>query len=177
MNAAQHQKYLYEWGRARRWLREHGYDAKRADAKRHAIHVAALGRDKSSWDLTNKEFDDVLAKFLALSEGDNLDAQLEIAEQAIRRAAATVNRIHVLQGHLKLKPGLESSYVQGISRRIFGTDQYQDLSDAQLAELEGVIMKRLRSLHPPERVAEIANAAKEWAAKAHEIVTRPGEPF
>ena len=177
MTPAQHRKYLAEWGNARRWLRDHGYSPKAADARRHAIHILAIGHDKSSWDLTNREFDAVLAKFLALSRGDDLNAQLEIIEQAERRAAATVRRIHVLMMHLQLKPGLESSYVRGISRNIFGQDQYDRLNDAQLAQLVGVILRRLRTLHPPESIKEFQAAAVEHAAKIEAIIERPGDPF
>lgn len=52
-----------------------------AEALRHAVHVVALGRDASSKQLTNAEFDRVLALFRLLAEPDKL-AHLEAWESA-----------------------------------------------------------------------------------------------
>lgn len=43
---------------------------------RHACHVFALGADKSSADLTNKEVDGVVALFRVLKDPEDLDARM-----------------------------------------------------------------------------------------------------
>ena len=78
----QKQLYLYrfEWGRTRAALRALGTPAAEVEARRKQIHAAAgactEAAPKSSLDLTNREFDGVLAMFRAISKPGDLGAQL-----------------------------------------------------------------------------------------------------
>lgn len=65
----QRQKFLY----FREWRAVQKVDP---GADRHALHVRALGHDRSSKDLTNQDLDKVLAVFRAISDPGNLGAQL-----------------------------------------------------------------------------------------------------
>ncbi len=172
MNAAQTAKYFFEWGRARDYFLGRGLSHALADAKRHELHRKALGLDKSSKEFSNADLDAVLAVFRAVWDGGNLDAQLRQLDMPERRAANAVQRIQSLKLSLGLKPGLESGYVQGIARNLFGvTDgQWQKLDAVQLAQLEGVIMRRLRQLHSAEKVERLRDEAVEAAARAAGIV-------
>jgi len=67
--------------------------------------------------------------------------------------------------HIGAQVGNESIYVRGISKKLFSTDQYQNLDDIQLAQLEGVIVRRLYQLHSRDRVDEILNEAAAYAAQ------------
>lgn len=173
MTTAQTAKYFFEWGRARDFFRGRGMPHAEADAQRHRLHVKALGRAKSSKDFTNADLDKVIAAFRAVWDGGNLDAQLAQIEMPEKRAAAAVARIGVLMLHLRLENGRETGYVAGIARNLFGCDdgQWHQLTGAQLGRLEGVIARRLRQIHPAEKVAaleaEAAEHAQAVAALAH----------
>ncbi len=78
MTSDQHRKYLFEWGMVRKHFRAQGLEAKACDAKRHELHKRALGIDKSSLDLTNAEFDKVLAVFSGISRPADLNTQLRL---------------------------------------------------------------------------------------------------
>lgn len=179
MNAAQTAKYFWEWGRAREHFIGKGMTHAQADAKRHELHRKALGRDKSSKAFTNADLDKVIAVFRAVWDGGNLDAQLAQIDQAENRRAGVIRRIAVLMLHLGAHPGSESAYVRGMSKKLFGDDQYQQLDDVKLAQLEGVIVRRLLQLHSKERVEQIQNDAAEHQAKLAGIVAPQdkGEPF
>jgi hypothetical protein len=178
MTSAQTDLYFFEWGRVRKHYVAKGIDPKQADAKRHALHVKALGVAKSSKKFTNADLDKVLAVFRAVSDGGNLDAQLDLLEQDKKRAALVLSRLAVLRVHLGLEPGRESAYVAGIAKKLFGPEaqQYQHLSDVQLAQLEGTVVRRLYQLHSAERVEEIRNQAAEHAAAIGAIVAPAPAP-
>lgn len=143
-----------------------------------ALMVRKIGRACSSKDFTQKELDAMLAAFLAEAEPANFDAQMANQEQPEIRKSRVISRIFVLKHHLGVKPGLESGYVQGISRNVFGTDQYQHLDFERLCQLEGIIVRRLLQLHTKERVEQIQNDANEHAEKLSGIVApTKGQPF
>lgn len=174
MTTAQTAKYFHEWGRVRDMLLARGLSHAQADARRHALHVKALGRAKSSKDFNNADLDAVLAAFLAVTEGGNLDAQLAQIDMPEKRAAMAVRRIEVLKLHLRLEPGRESGYVAGIARNLFGQadGQLHQLNAAQLGRLEGVLLRRLRQLHSAEKVAAIEAEAAGYAARAEQLASR-----
>lgn len=93
MNAAQTSLYFYQWGLARDWYTKQGLDPKQADAKRHALHVKALGKDKSSKAFTNDDLDKVIAVFKAVHDGGNLNAQLAQLDQPAQRREALEARL------------------------------------------------------------------------------------
>ncbi len=77
MTALQNRLYFREWGRVRAVSKQHGFPV----PDRHALHVKALGLDKSHLDFSDADFDQVLAEFRAISQPDNLAAQLRQQEQ------------------------------------------------------------------------------------------------
>lgn len=93
MTPAQTALYFYQWGLARDWFLAQGLDSKQVDAKRHALHVKALGRDKSSKDFTNADLDKVIAAFKAVHDGGNLDAQLAQLDQPEKRREMLTSRL------------------------------------------------------------------------------------
>ncbi len=93
MNEAQLRKYRVEWNKVRQVLRADGVSPKDADAKRHAIHIEALGSDKSSLDLTNREFDEVLKRFQAISQPANLRGQIDLEAMPESRKRFAISRL------------------------------------------------------------------------------------
>ncbi len=172
MTTPQIRKYRAEWGRAYRALRAGGWPPARAEARRHELHVKALGFDKPSAELTNREFDLVLREFHAISDGGDLNRQIALDEMGERRGDRARARIRTLELHLGIEAGREHAYVQGIARKVLGTDQLGSLDEAQLGRLEGIVVARLRQLHTPARVAEIRAQADEDAGEWLAITAR-----
>lgn len=92
INHGQQMRYFVEWGKAKKVLRE-TMSATEAEAQRHAIHVQALGRDKSSSDFTNDDLDKVLAAFKAISNRAGFREQMEQADQPAKRARFKVTEL------------------------------------------------------------------------------------
>ena len=171
MNEAQVRLYRYEASRWRDARRRHGRQAREED--RHSLHTRVLGHDKSSLKFTNAEFDKVLAAFRAESEPGNLDAQLALIDQPEHRATLIRGRLATLSLYIGIQAGKESGYVAGIARRLFDTDQIADLSDVQLAKLEGVLQRRVRQIHDSARSEEIIQEAAAQGAKTLAIIHPP----
>lgn len=85
--------YRREWNAARQVLRRGGLSPKDADARRHELHVEALGADKSSTDLTNKEFDEVLKAFRAISRPADFAGQMALADMAAERKRHAIRQL------------------------------------------------------------------------------------
>src|ERR1700731_101289 len=75
---------------------------------RHALHIRALGYDKSHVDLTNREFDKILAEFRAISRPADLIAQLDAMNGRKKRTIFGIRRTAA-----KMKVGPE--YVAAIA--------------------------------------------------------------
>jgi hypothetical protein len=73
MTTKQIKFYWQEWAKVRRVNPE---------ADRHALHVEALGYDKSALKLDNGEFDRVLATFRAVSRAADIDEQVRLLNGA-----------------------------------------------------------------------------------------------
>jgi len=78
MNQRQNALYWREWSAAKRALMpgREPFTKAEEEARRHELHVQALGDDKSHLDFNNDDFDHVLAAFRALSRPGDLNAQL-----------------------------------------------------------------------------------------------------
>lgn len=146
MTAAQTAMYFSLWGRVRDFYRAKGVDPKQCDAKRHELHRKALGADKSSTDFTNADLDKVKAVFLAIVEPGNLVAQLNQLDQAGKRHSDLMERARELASRCVSKPGLEGNYLDGMARKIFGPAQYHLLDEKQLAQLCGILERRIAQL-------------------------------
>jgi hypothetical protein len=153
MTQAQLGLYRREWNLARKWFRAHGLDPVQADAKRHAIHRQALGADKSSLDLTNPEFDKVLAAFRGVYDGGNLDAQLRQVEQPELRTEALRAGARELATGCVSRGGSERAYLDGLARRVFKALGFDDLTERQLQQLCGILARRKKHLRVAAAVA------------------------
>jgi hypothetical protein len=143
MNAAQHRKYLSEWALVRKVYRAQSLEPKACDAKRHELHVRALGRDKSSLDLTNAEFDAVLAVFSAISRPMDLNTQIRLQEQAPERAGRRAGRATVLLEQLGVEVKGRVEYLDELSRKICGR-VWARLSEIEQEKIVGVLADRAR---------------------------------
>ncbi|HEY1791530.1 MAG TPA: phage protein GemA/Gp16 family protein [Opitutaceae bacterium] len=146
MNAAQTGLYWREWALTRDWYRAHGKSASQTDDMRHALHERALGHSKSSKDFTNPDLDKILATFRAVHDGGNLEAQLRAEEQpAMRKQALIANVREVVTGIVD-RPGNENAYLNGLAKRVFRVMTYQELDEAQLTQLRGILFARLAQI-------------------------------
>jgi hypothetical protein len=169
MTAAQTAMYFAEFGKLRDVLRARGWSSTKCEQHRHALTRKALGADKSSKHFTNRELDAVLAAIRAELQPANFDAQMQLQDMPAKRRSILIHRIDELCRHLHLTEGSERAYVDGISRRMFG-DQYHDLPERPLQQLEGILRKRLRALHVVERVHQIEREAAAYAERMVAIV-------
>lgn len=124
------------WGTAFRAARREARGVA-ADDLRYACHRVALGRDKSSKDLTNSELDLVAALLRVLADPDNLDAVLDHQDpsRAVRR---------------RLEWGISSSgfppaYVAAVCRSKFSVSDWSTLDNARLSQLVITLTQRARS--------------------------------
>jgi hypothetical protein len=128
MTKAQDRLYWRAWAAARR-----------ADetVDRHDLHRHALGYDKSHKDLTNSELDRVLAEFQAVSDPDNLDAQLRFAEQPRRRLLWVIGRL------------APAPYRDAVMRVRWGHCDCDRLNERELAQLRFTLTRAAHRHHWP----------------------------
>jgi hypothetical protein len=112
--------YWREWAAVRR---------AQPDADRHALHIAALGVDKSSKRFTNRDLDKVIAEFRAISQPNNINAQVRQLSQSATRALHTIRSFPEL-------------YVIRVARDKFGTTDIAHLTDPQLLTLAMTLNNR-----------------------------------
>jgi hypothetical protein len=143
MTADAHRKYLYEWGLVRKHFRAQGLEPKACDAKRHELHKRALGVDKSSLDLTNAEFDKVLAVFSGISRPADLNTQIRLQEQAPDRAARRQARAVELLTALDVLPHGHAGYLDFLSRQICGRP-WDQLVEIEADKILGVLADRAK---------------------------------
>jgi len=79
MSPKQNASYWRRWSAA---CAEQGWTRQTVDLdeKRHAVHVAALGYDKSHKEFTNREIDKVFAAFTQLASPGDLATQIQAQE-------------------------------------------------------------------------------------------------
>lgn len=172
MNNAQLQKYHInrrQW-EAARIARGLPYN----EAALDKLKLETIGRVCSSKDFKQHELDAMLAAFLAVTQPANFDAQMQQQNQADLRRSMSVRRIDHFARCINLTPGRESGYVSGISAKLFGETQYQKLPEPQLAQLEGILVRRVIQIHGRERAEAIQNEAAEVAHRFNCVLT--GQP-
>lgn len=107
--------------------------AVRPDDLRHGVHIAALGRDKSSTDFRDYELDRVLAALALLADADDMDAMLvwmnPQASERRRREWWLAHRCH-------------PAYVARVAADMFGVADWRALDDRQLGILYGRVKHR-----------------------------------
>jgi hypothetical protein len=129
MTTLQNRLYFREWGRVRAACKQQGFPI----PDRHDLHVKALGLDKSHLDFTNEDLDQVLAEFRAISQPDNLAAQLRQQEQP---------RLRLLYSIRRMAP---EPYWRAIAQDKFGTADETRLDLVQLRQLLITLAARARS--------------------------------
>ena len=129
MTTLQNRLYFREWGRVRSACKQQGSPI----PDRHGIHVKALGVDKSHLDFTNENLDQVLAEFRAISQPDNLAAQLRQQDQPRRRLLYSIWRL------------APEPYWRSIAQDKFGTADETRLDLVQLRQLLITLAARARS--------------------------------
>lgn len=104
--------YWPRWRDAEKVLMANGAHSKaEADEIRKDIHRAVTGRECSSKELTNRQLDEVLAKFMAIAQPRNGAAQARQAAQPCTRALYNIEQI-------RKALGLTENYVDSMARRI-----------------------------------------------------------
>jgi hypothetical protein len=126
VTSSQNCLYWREWAKVRAVCKARGWPL----PERHDLHISALGADKSHLAFTNADFDQVLAAFRAISQPDDLRAQLDQAAMARRR---------YLYGLRRLAP---DPYWKSIARDAFGTDDEDRLTLDQLRKLRMTVGAR-----------------------------------
>lgn len=106
------------------------------DDLRHGCHIVALGKDKSSADLTNAEVDRVVTLFQLLTDPDDLTARL--AWDAYQRGEdpGAVKRVEYF---IRRCP---EAYVRAVSADKFGTRQWENLTVKQKGLLSMTLANR-----------------------------------
>lgn len=116
--------YWREWALVRRVASDEA-----SDHLRHELHVKALGVDKSSRALNNREFDRVLSEFRAISRPADLDAQLRQLAQPRRRILWKIkNEQRALLSVFMLNP---DAYIAEILQARFHVERIDDLDDPE----------------------------------------------
>lgn len=103
------------------------------DDLRHACHQYAIGKDKSSWDLTNPELNRVVTLFGLLAEPNNKTLQDQYVNPP------KIDR----KTHLwYLNNRCQHPYVVKISQDEYGTPDYHTLTDENLHNLVRTLKNR-----------------------------------
>lgn len=123
MTPAQHRRYWREWSQIRKLLTGMGeYSAEDADQERKEIHRKALGYDKSSKDLTNRDLDKIypaFAAYLVLIKGPSTAPTGP--SQPCKRLIWAIEKLQ-----------LDEPYLVDISWDQFGTEEWRTLNEEQL---------------------------------------------
>lgn len=156
MTAAQQMLYFREWGRVRDVLKAKGLPC--GDVARHGFHKKALGVAKSSKLFTNADLDRVLAEFRAITQPDNLQAQLQAIESPERRLGKLQAECWKLVYQLpKLKAAelaladvqfYAENYLNTLAKSLRGVP-FEKLDEVQCAKLLGILRHRLGKAGAP----------------------------
>lgn len=143
MTKAQSSLYWRTWSKVRKVLIEMGgYSKEDADAERHEIHRQALGNDKSSTALNNRDLDAILDHFqsyLVLADGPR-KGPTRAETQPVSRLIWAINQT-----------GLPEPYIESIARDQFGTSDWRALNEAQLSKLRFTAVSRAAARRKAER--------------------------
>ncbi|MDP4848505.1 MAG: hypothetical protein NWR51_14725 [Akkermansiaceae bacterium] len=136
LSAKQKSLYWRTWSKVRKTYVELGdYSPSEADQQRHELHRSALGSDKSSAQMDNRDLDAVLDAFqsvLVLSEGPQT-GPTRASEQPRKRL------IHAI-----LSLGLDDPYIAKITADEFRSTDWKSLDESQLTRLRFTLTTRAR---------------------------------
>lgn len=153
MTPLQTAKYFREWGLVREHYRKKGIDPKLCDAKRHELHVRALGVKKSSKLFTNADLDKVLAVFYAITRPADLNTQLRQQEQQIERMRKMQDDCRDLVRRLPKAAEVDDrdfyvkNYLNKVSYSHTGK-AFAMLEEKELARILGILRDRLQEVAP-----------------------------
>lgn len=114
MNEAQHLKYRICGAQAVKAMKKLGHEGTHKELTAFCRRKA-LGADKDSRDLNNNEFDAVLGVFAGYAEMGNLDEQLRIIEQPLKRILFAAKRY---LDELKIEERGREAYLAAIYKRV-----------------------------------------------------------
>ncbi len=106
-----------------------------AEDLRHACHVVALGKDKSSKTMTNAETDRVVSLIRLMTDPDDLDAVMAYSDPTI---SARQRLLWVLDQ-------APMGYVAKICESMFGTADWSTLEQDCLSQLAGIVRQRRKA--------------------------------
>ena len=136
------------------------------DDLRHGCHLVALGRQRSSKDLSNPEFNKVRLVFQLTQDWENLDAQMELANPEMVERRSFVSY---------LKKQFHEAALIAICKNAFGTIFWEDLEMSKLRWLAK--QGSLRTATPRKTFYRRQLAAVEGGAR-REYETDPAKvPF
>jgi hypothetical protein len=107
------------------------------DDLRHAAHIVAFGRDKSSTSLTNAETDKIVTLFRLLTDPENLDAVIAWAAYLRGEDPGSVKRVEWF-----ITNAAPDAYVRQIAADRFGTRQWENLNLGQKRSLAMTLSNR-----------------------------------
>jgi hypothetical protein len=152
LTRAQNALYWREWSAVKRVLMpgRSTWTKHEESERRHALHIQALGDDKSHVDFNNEDFDHVLGALRAISRPDDLNAQLH---------ALNGQRARLLHGIRKLADEASPyarEYINGIVERMnaegkLGSSILEDLHPRELVKVMVALKKHERRgvVHEP----------------------------
>lgn len=117
---------------------------------RHGCHILALGKDKSSMDLTNAEIDRVVTLFQYLGAPENLTFVMKWQAYLRGEDPGAVNRVEYF---IRRCP---DAYVRAVSADKFGTRNWENLTVKQKGLLSMTLANRR-----PQRPGRTAAAAPQ----------------
>lgn len=137
MTASQNNKYWQMWSQVRKALTELGdYSKSDADAERKAITLEALGKDKSSKDLTSADLDKIF---------DAFDAVLVIFNGPGTHDRASTGPVKRLLWAID-QLGLDEPYIVSIAQDQFKTADWRSLPEKKLTAFRYTLTRASRAL-------------------------------
>lgn len=166
MTPAQNALYWREWGKTRARLIRDGLTSEQAAAKRHALHIKALGHDKSHTAFSNADFDKVLGVFRAVYDDANLDAQLRQIDQPEQRREDLINRCW--DAARVCRSGYDQSHtdylcetlIESVSKRVC-KKAFRELDERELGKIYGILDLQARRIEARQRRAHAEKVASD----------------
>lgn len=148
MTKAQSSLYWRTWAKVRKTLIElGGFSKEDADLERHEIHRQALGSDKSSKLLNNRDLDAILDHFqsyLVLADGPT-SGPARTSSQPCKRLIWSIEQT-----------GLPEPYLESIARDQFQTSDWRALTEHQLTKFRFTAVSRAAARRKADREAKPA---------------------
>lgn len=125
------------WGQIKITLTELGdYSKTDADLERHAIHLEALGKNKSSKDLNNADLDKIFDAF------DSILVIFKGPKTLDRTSTGPIKRLLWAIDQL----GLDAPYIESIAKDNFGTTEWRSLDEKRLIRFRYTLTRASRNL-------------------------------